>query len=77
MQPGQELVNAVRAGFVLKGTSMNKYCLSNAIDVSNAKKALLGSWDGPKALVLRNRLIEESSTEESSTPEEPIDEKLG
>lgn len=70
MQPSQKLANAVRAGFILKGTSLNKFCLSNAIDVSNAKKALLGSWNGPKAIALREKLVTASAGNQESRNEQ-------
>lgn len=77
MQRGDSLVNTVRAGFVLKGTSLNKFCLSKAIDVSNAKKALRGSWSGPKAKVICDLLIEASSVEEAEADDqEPSNEDV-
>lgn len=56
-QPGPDLVRAVRSGFVLRGTSLGKWCRENRINPQNARVALLGGWDGPKGRSVRERLI--------------------
>ena len=54
----------VRAGFVMQGTTMNIFCLSNGIDRRNAHKALVGKWNGIKGRKLRNWLIDAARGEE-------------
>lgn len=54
---GQDLVRAVRSGFVLRGTSLGKWCRENRINPQNARVALLGGWNGPKGRALRERII--------------------
>ncbi len=57
MQPGKQLRNSVRAGFVDQGSSLAEYCKNNRICNSNANKVLLGKWNGKKAADLRFKLI--------------------
>jgi hypothetical protein len=45
----QPLINQVKAHFTLQNTSLNRFCLDNAIDPSHASKALRGTWKGEKA----------------------------
>jgi hypothetical protein len=59
-QPGLDLYLRVRAGFVAQQSSLNAWCLANGIMRQNAKQALTGAWDGPKARELRERLIKAS-----------------
>lgn len=56
-QSGPDLVRAVRSGFVLRGSSLGKWCRENRINPQNARVALLGGWDGPKGRALRERII--------------------
>lgn len=46
--PGPQLLKAVRAGFVMRGTTLNAWCKKHQIHRSNATGALLGAWRGPK-----------------------------
>ncbi len=57
---GPDLARQVRAGFVLKGTTFNKFCLSVGTNRQNARKALLGTWKGPKATALVQQILEAS-----------------
>lgn len=56
-QPGPELVRTVRAGFVLHGTTLGRWCREHGIVTQHARMALLGGWDGPKGRNVRARLI--------------------
>lgn len=47
----------VRAGFVARGSSLHRWCRENGADTSNARRAIKGTWTGPKALVLKERLL--------------------
>ncbi|HBP5178750.1 TPA: hypothetical protein L5670_000050 [Pseudomonas aeruginosa] len=59
--PGKGLLDHVRAGFVARGTSLNKWCEEQGILYPNARQALIGSWNGPKGIALRERLIQAAS----------------
>lgn len=55
-QPGHELLREVRAGFVRQGKTLTAWCNEHGISVSNARQAVIGSWNGPKARSLRARI---------------------
>jgi hypothetical protein len=50
----------VKAGFVLKETSLHAWCIRNKIRRQNARDALLGEWTGDGANALRERLAIEA-----------------
>ncbi|ASF47027.1 hypothetical protein [Methylovulum psychrotolerans] len=60
---GKPLVDAVRAGFVLKGTSFNRYCLDTGVDPSYARRVLMGITNGSNGLELVAKLIEASNAQ--------------
>jgi len=62
-EPSIYLHQLVKAGFVAKGTSLSAWCLEQGIHCSNAKQCLTGNWNGPKAKLLRSKLIKESGIE--------------
>ena len=55
-EPGALLYRQVKAGFCLKGISFKEGCESAGVNRENARKALFGLWNGPKAEEARNRL---------------------
>lgn len=61
--PGPDLLNTVKAGFVLQGTSYTQWCKANAVERTGARAALLGGWRGPKARKLVQRLIKASGAD--------------
>ncbi|GGK08733.1 hypothetical protein [Luteimonas terricola] len=63
-EPSKDLYLRVRAGFVLQGTTLQTWCRQNGTHSSNAQRALIGSWDGPKARELRSRVIKAAHIEE-------------
>jgi len=67
MQPGQELIQLVRAGFIMQGTTLWGFCRVNGLDANNARKSLLGKWNGKKAIALRERLIESAKVADLGT----------
>ena len=68
------VINQVKAGFTLQGTSLNAYCSANNIDQGNASKALLGIWSGKKGQALRNQIIQASKPNKAAkTPSEQIE----
>lgn len=53
----------IRAAFVQRGTSFHAWCKKNDIDPHNARKAVLGIWNGPKA----TKILEKIATELDDT----------
>lgn len=53
----------IKAGFILRGTSLAGWCKAHGTDPSNARKALLGIWKGPKGQEVRRRLLKESGAD--------------
>lgn len=63
-EPGKELYRRVRAGFLLQGTSLKAWCREQGTHDSNVQRALIGSWDGPRARELRRRVVRAARIEE-------------
>lgn len=63
VNPSLDLHTQVRAAFVLKGTSLNKWCKDNDILPSNARDVLIGRWNGPKGAALRNKIVKASGVQ--------------
>lgn len=57
------LINQVKASFLLKNTTFNRFCLDKGIDPSNAKKALSGDWKGEKASEIVTLISNETGIE--------------
>ncbi|MGN7832641.1 hypothetical protein ACTJI2_13625 [Pseudoxanthomonas sp. 22568] len=55
--PGPDLVNKVKAGFILQGTTLTQWCRENGTNISNARNALFGTWNGPKGKAMRLRVV--------------------
>ncbi|XAI95383.1 hypothetical protein [Leptolyngbya phage Lsp-JY19] len=66
--PGPDLVKQVRAGFVLKGTSLGRWCREEKIPPQHARLCLLGGWNGPKGKALRSRLLQAAGLQAPSPP---------
>ena len=43
----KHLVQQVRAGFILRGTTMSAWARQNGLDPSTVRQALYGTWYGP------------------------------
>ncbi|EJE8547009.1 hypothetical protein M5238_001706 [Vibrio vulnificus] len=54
---GIDLYTRVKAGFLLQGTSLNRWCVENGIHRQNAAQALKGLWNGEKSNLLKERII--------------------
>jgi hypothetical protein len=52
----ENLYLSVRVAFVSKGSSLHAWCNENGIAMPNARAALLGTWNGPKADALVKRI---------------------
>jgi len=59
----EQLYAKIRAGFVSKGTSLNKWCKQSGYHRQNAYAAIMGEWTGEKATELLNLLIVESGVD--------------
>lgn len=56
-EPGRELLSRVRAGLVRRGTSLSAWCREHGVHRQNARDCLIGKWNGPNAIRLRDRLV--------------------
>ncbi|MDC5755208.1 hypothetical protein OPW41_08815 [Vibrio europaeus] len=56
--PSRELYQMIMAAFVMQGSSLSSWCKENNVARSNVVAALTGSWNGPKAKILRAKVIE-------------------
>ncbi|EHN5173281.1 hypothetical protein KI912_003137 [Salmonella enterica] len=63
LTPSPELLAKVRAGFMVNGTSLHKWCQENGVKYANARQALIGAWDGPAGKKLRIKLITKAGLE--------------
>ncbi len=66
--PSRELLLKVKAHFVAKGTTLANWCRDNKVDQSNARQALLGSWDGPRGRAVRLKLAIEAGLAPTEKP---------
>ena len=67
MQPGQELIQEVRAGFIRQGSTLSEYCRDNVIDGGNVYRPLRGQWNSDKAKARRAQIIEAAKISGSET----------
>jgi lambda repressor-like predicted transcriptional regulator len=51
------LIQEVRAGFVLQGTSLTEFCREQGLDRRHVHSALSGRWKGPKANALAQKVF--------------------
>lgn len=57
-KPSPELLKAVRAGLILKDSSLSKWSQENGHKRQNVTKAVTSDWQGPKAGALVEALID-------------------
>lgn len=57
IEPGRDLLLAVKAGFVRQGTTLTRWSRENGTHISNTRNALLGAWNGPKGQAMRRKVI--------------------
>lgn len=55
--PSDDLLVKVRANFVMKRTTFTAWCRARGVKHQNARKALKGHWNGPKASALRKEIL--------------------
>ena len=55
-EPGALLYRQIKAGFCLQGLTFKDGCETVGVNRENARKALFGLWNGPKAEEVRGRL---------------------
>lgn len=58
--PSPELLKAVRAGLIIKGSSLSAWAMKNGVKRQNLTKALLGEWKGKKAAELINKVTSDA-----------------
>ncbi|MEI2428671.1 hypothetical protein RDV84_00275 [Lysobacter yananisis] len=64
--PSLELLRKVRAAFVLKDSTLKAWCRQNGIHMTNARNALIGSWNGPAGQAMRRRVVKASGLKDSA-----------
>ena len=57
---GRTLLTQIRAGFVLKGTTLSAWCRTNGKHPQAVRSALYGAWDGPGARALRKKVMKDA-----------------
>jgi len=75
MQPSQQLVNEVRAGFILQGSSLHKFCRDNNLDNGNIQKYLRGDYTGEKATAAIEPVIKAALPELAGLEPQPKTEE--
>jgi len=66
LNPGLDLHRQVRAAFVAQGTSLRAWSHANGIRPSNVRDALIGRWNGPKGIALRQRVVKAAGVKASA-----------
>lgn len=54
----------IKIAFIRRGSSVNKFCISNGLNRRHVFMAFNGLWNGQKAKALRERLAKASRGEE-------------
>jgi lambda repressor-like predicted transcriptional regulator len=54
--PDEKMRRRIRAGLILRGTSIATWCRENGADDDNLHKVLNGKWRGAKAAMLLARI---------------------
>lgn len=57
---GKDVRARVRAGFILRGTTLTDWCRANDLDPGWASNILKGNARGPRALRLRRQMMSDS-----------------
>jgi gp16 family phage-associated protein len=60
----KHLVQQVRAGFILRGTTMSAWARQNGLDPSTVRQALYGTWNGPKGRAVRAKVLKAAGVQE-------------
>ena len=53
----QELYLRVRGAFVGQGGTPNAWCRANGVHIQNVREAFFGTWRGPRAEALVERVL--------------------
>lgn len=64
--PSLELLRRVRAAFIVKDSTLKAWCRDNQIHMSNARNALIGSWNGPAGQAMRARIVKASGLRDAA-----------
>jgi len=68
-KPDKTVLNQVKAGFIMQETTLEEFCKKKGFDPSNTRKALLGTWKGPKANKRRSILLKASKPKKAKPHE--------
>lgn len=58
LQPGPVFYDVFLGYLRVIGTNLKDWCKPHGVTATNAKSAATGGWNGPKARVLREKMIE-------------------
>lgn len=58
LQPGPVFYEVFHGALRILGTNLKEWAALQGYDANNAKMAATGSWNGPKAKELRQKMIE-------------------
>lgn len=65
--PTADLVQRVRAGLILRGTSLTAWARKHNTDSANVRHALAGSWAGPKGKAIRAKILKDAGINDQAT----------
>lgn len=56
-EPGTQLMQQVRAGFILQGITYTEWCRREGVDPSIVRQAIYGNWAGPKGRAIKAKVL--------------------
>ena len=66
LTPGRELMNRIRAGFILQNTTFTAWCAAHGIEHTAARQAIHGTWAGPRGRQLRAQILKAAGVQEAA-----------
>lgn len=58
IQPGPVFYDVFLGALRIFGTNLKEWAALHGVDANNAKMAAVGHWNGPKARILRQKMID-------------------
>ena len=68
--PGLELLQRCQAGFLLQGTTLNRWARQNGMEPMFLRHAITGSSNGPKSQRMRAKAVAAAKLEQLATSQE-------
>jgi hypothetical protein len=63
MREKTDLISRVRAGFIMRGTSLHSWCREHGVYPSNANACLTGRWRGKRGVALKASICRAAGVE--------------